>query len=97
MALDSWSFVSPDLPVIVKSAVIRFLERLIARNAWQLPEGPQKLATTDHDWKMHPAGLAVLDEVKETLLQDEKMRASLDVVKNKGNSAKVYFLLRNNA
>ena len=37
---------------------------------------------------MHPAGLALLDGVKESLsLEDGQMRASFDVFENKGNSA----------
>ncbi|KAM0207920.1 hypothetical protein ACHAQD_011831 [Fusarium lateritium] len=82
------SFMSPNLPVIIKSAVIPLFERLIARNAWQIPKDEQKLAATDFDWIMHPAGLAVLDGVQQNLnLQDGQMRASFDVFENKGNSA----------
>ncbi|KAF5569197.1 chalcone synthase B [Fusarium pseudoanthophilum] len=81
-------FMSPNLPVTLKSAVIPLFERLIARNAWQLPRDKLRLAAIDFDWIMHPAGLAVLDEVKESLnLQDGQMRASFDVFENKGNSA----------
>ena len=87
LALGFRSFMSPNLSVTIKSAVIPLLERLIDRNAWQLSKDEQKLAATDLDWVMHPAGVALLDEVKESLnLEDGQMRASFDVFENKGNS-----------
>lgn len=79
---------SPGLPDVTSEAVEPLLERLLARNAWQLPDGAPRLASTHLDWAMHPAGLAVLDKVKENLqLDDEQMKASFDVLESKGNSA----------
>lgn len=82
------SFMSPNLPTVTSSAVVPLLKRMTARNAWQLPKDQKQLEATDFDWVVHPAGLAVLDQVKENLnLQDGQMRASFNVFENKGNSA----------
>ena len=79
---------SPNLPTVTSNAVAPLLEKLLDRNAWQVPEKVQQLEATSFDWVVHPAGLAVLDEVKESLkLHDGQMRASFDVFESKGNSS----------
>jgi fungal type III polyketide synthase len=79
---------SPELPDVTSSAVGPLLETLLARNAWRLPDGSPPLSATDLDWAVHPAGLAVLDKVKENMaLHDGQMRACFDVFGGKGSSA----------
>jgi type III polyketide synthase len=79
---------SPSLPTVTSNAVAPLLEKLLARNAWQVPAKGQQLEAISLDWAVHPAGLAVLDDVKENLkLHNGQMRASFDVFENKGNSS----------
>ncbi|KAK0611429.1 thiolase-like protein [Immersiella caudata] len=81
-------FMSPELPDVTSGAVGPLLETLLARNAWRLPDGSPPLPPTDLDWAVHPAGLAVLDKVKENMaLHDGQMRACFDVFEGKGSSA----------
>lgn len=76
------------MPDVTSNAVAPMLERMLARNAWQLAEADQPLAATDLDWAVHPAGIAVLDKVRELLkLEQNQMRVSFDVLESKGNSA----------
>lgn len=63
------------------------LDRMLKRNAWQLPESTE-LDAPDMDWVVHPGGLAILKKVKENLnLNAGQMQASFDVYEAKGNSS----------
>ena len=78
----------PDLPNITSNASAPMLSKMLDRNAWQRQDGDKELEATDFDWALHPAGLAVLDKIKENLkLDNGQLRASFDVYERKGNSS----------
>ncbi|PGH15530.1 hypothetical protein AJ79_02312 [Helicocarpus griseus UAMH5409] len=82
------SFMSPNMPTVTSNAVEPTLAKMLDRNAWQRSEDEKRLGAADLDWVLHPAGLAVLEKVRENLkLEDGQMRASFDVYENKGNSS----------
>ena len=79
---------SPDLPNITSNATAPMLSNMLGRNAWQRQDGDKELGAADLDWALHPAGLAVLDKVKENLkLDNGQLRAAFDVYEGKGNSS----------
>lgn len=78
----------PDLADITSNASAPMLSRMLGRNAWQRQDGYKELEAADFDWALHPAGLAVLDKVRESMeLGDGQLRASFDVYESKGNSS----------
>ncbi|KAF7126235.1 hypothetical protein CNMCM5793_002730 [Aspergillus hiratsukae] len=78
---------SRDIPHLICNAIRQPFETLLRRN------GIEGMEARDFSWAVHPGGLAVIRAVRDALqLDDEDLRATMEVYTRKGNTSSVAVL-----